>query len=84
MRVGTHHSSIYENRFFFTPELSKTGQITPEAVLKNHSKSQKIIKRIYYDFSKLLQMVICPVLESSGAKKIHFHRLRGDVFHPSQ
>jgi hypothetical protein len=23
------------------PELSKTGQITPEAVLKNHSKSQK-------------------------------------------
>jgi hypothetical protein len=29
-----------ENRFF-TPELCKTGQITPEAVLKNHSKSQK-------------------------------------------
>jgi hypothetical protein len=26
---------------FLPPELSKTGQITPEAVLKNHSKSQK-------------------------------------------
>jgi hypothetical protein len=30
---------------------------------------------IYYDFSKLLQGVICHVLESSGGKKIHFHRL---------
>jgi hypothetical protein len=30
----------YENGFF-TPELSKTGQITPEVVLKNHNKSQK-------------------------------------------
>jgi hypothetical protein len=38
---------------------------------------------IYYDFSKLLQGVICPVLESSGSKKIHFHRLEGDVFQPS-
>jgi hypothetical protein len=26
---------------FYPPELSKTGQITPKAVLKNHSKSQK-------------------------------------------
>jgi hypothetical protein len=26
---------------FLPPELSKTGQITPEAVLKNHRKSQK-------------------------------------------
>jgi hypothetical protein len=30
----------YEN-VLFTPELSKVGQITPEAVLKNHNKSQK-------------------------------------------
>jgi hypothetical protein len=34
----------YENEFF-TPELSKTGQITPKAVLKNHSKSQRNHKR---------------------------------------
>jgi hypothetical protein len=27
--------------YFLPPELSKTGQITPEAVLKNHNKSQK-------------------------------------------
>jgi hypothetical protein len=41
-RVGTHHTLTYENRFFNPPpELSKTGQITPEAVLKNHSKLQK-------------------------------------------
>jgi hypothetical protein len=33
----------YENGFF-TPELSKTAQVTPEVVLKNHNKSQKIIK----------------------------------------
>jgi hypothetical protein len=26
---------------FFTPKLSKTRKFTPEAVLKNHSKSQK-------------------------------------------
>jgi hypothetical protein len=26
---------------FLAPELSKTRQITPESVLKNHSKSQK-------------------------------------------
>jgi hypothetical protein len=26
---------------FLPTKLSKTGQITPEAVLKNHSKSQK-------------------------------------------
>jgi hypothetical protein len=30
----------YENGFF-TLELSQTRQINPEAVLKNHSKSQK-------------------------------------------
>jgi hypothetical protein len=30
-----------KNGFFLPFELSKTGQITPEAVLKNHSKSQK-------------------------------------------
>jgi hypothetical protein len=30
----------------------------------------------FYDFSKLLQVVICPVLEiSGGVRKIHFHRL---------
>jgi hypothetical protein len=40
MRVGTHHPSTYEN-VFLPPKLSETGQITPEAVLKNHSKSQK-------------------------------------------
>jgi hypothetical protein len=44
---------------------------------------------IYYDFSKLLQGVICPVLESSGGKKSIFidwgvmcsnpHRLGGKV-----
>jgi hypothetical protein len=44
---------------------------------------------IYYDFLKLLQRVICPVLESLGGKKIIFigwgvmcsnpHRLRGEV-----
>jgi hypothetical protein len=34
---------------------------------------------IYYDFSKPLQGVICPVLESSGVKNL-FHRLGGDVF----
>jgi hypothetical protein len=26
---------------FLPPELCKTGQITPEALLKNHNKSQK-------------------------------------------
>jgi hypothetical protein len=26
---------------FLSPEVSKIGQITPKAVLKNHSKSQK-------------------------------------------
>jgi hypothetical protein len=44
---------------------------------------------IYYDFSKLLQGVICPILESSGGKKSIFigwgvmclnpHRLGGEV-----
>jgi hypothetical protein len=44
---------------------------------------------IYYDFSKLLQGVICPILESSGGKKSIFidwgvmcsnpHRLGGKV-----
>jgi hypothetical protein len=42
MRVGTHHSRTYDNGFF-TPDFLKTGQIIPEAVLKNHSKSQKNI-----------------------------------------
>jgi hypothetical protein len=32
---------------FLPSELSKTGQITPEAVLKNHSKSQKNHKMKY-------------------------------------
>jgi hypothetical protein len=41
MGVGTHHPPTYENGFFLPPELSKTGQITPEAILKRHSKSQK-------------------------------------------
>jgi hypothetical protein len=40
MRGGTHHPPTYENGSF-TPELSKTGQITPEATLKNHIKSHK-------------------------------------------
>jgi hypothetical protein len=41
---------------------------------------------IFYDFSKLLQGVICPVLESSGGKKSILgvmcsnpHRLGGEV-----
>jgi hypothetical protein len=29
---------------YITPELSKTGQITPKEILKKASKSQKIIK----------------------------------------
>jgi hypothetical protein len=29
---------------FLPPELSKSEQITPKTVLRNHSKSQKIIK----------------------------------------
>jgi hypothetical protein len=33
MRVRTHHPPTYENRFF-APVLSKTGHITPKAVLK--------------------------------------------------
>jgi hypothetical protein len=37
---------------------------------------------IYYDFSKLLQGVICPVLESSGGKKSIFIGW-GDVLQPS-
>jgi hypothetical protein len=37
---------------------------------------------IYYDFSKLLQGVICPVLESSGGKKSIFIDWGGDVFQP--
>jgi hypothetical protein len=37
MWARLHHPPTYENGFF-TPELSKTGQITPEVVLKNHSK----------------------------------------------
>jgi hypothetical protein len=41
MRVGTHHPQPMKIDFFYPSELSKTGQITPEAVWKNHSKSQK-------------------------------------------
>jgi hypothetical protein len=39
-RVGTHHPPTYKVDFL-PSKLSKTGQITPEAVLKNHNKSQK-------------------------------------------
>jgi hypothetical protein len=38
--VGTHHPQPMKLDFL-PPELSKTGQITPEAVFKNHNKSQK-------------------------------------------
>jgi hypothetical protein len=41
--VGTYHTQPIKMDFL-PPELSKTGQITSEAVLKNHNKSQKIIK----------------------------------------
>jgi hypothetical protein len=40
MRAGTHHPQPMKMELL-PPELSKTGQITPEAVLKNHNKSQK-------------------------------------------
>jgi hypothetical protein len=40
MAVGTHHPQPMKMEFL-PPKLSKTGQITPEAVLENHSKSQK-------------------------------------------
>jgi hypothetical protein len=52
MRVGTHHPQPMKMDFL-PPGLSKTGQITPEAVLKNHSKSrknQKIKNQIVLDF----------------------------------
>jgi hypothetical protein len=39
MGVGTHHPQPMKMDFL-PPELSKTGQITSEVVLKNHSKSQ--------------------------------------------
>jgi hypothetical protein len=35
---------------------------------------------IYYDFSKLLKRVICPVLESSEAKKNPFSYIGGYIF----
>jgi hypothetical protein len=38
MIVGTHHPQPMKIHFLPT-ELSKTGQITPKAILKNHSKS---------------------------------------------
>jgi hypothetical protein len=41
-----------------------------------------IFSVIYYDFSKLLQGVICHVLESPGNKKFIFMGW-GDVFQPS-
>jgi hypothetical protein len=59
MSVGTHCPPTYENGFF-TPELSKTGQITPEAILKNHSKSQKNHKmknQIVLDFKLVVYAV---------------------------
>jgi hypothetical protein len=40
MRGGTHHPQPMKMDLL-PPELSKTGQITPEATLKNHSKSHK-------------------------------------------
>jgi hypothetical protein len=43
MGVRTHHPPPMKMDFL-PPELFKTSQITPKAVLKNHSKSQKIIK----------------------------------------
>jgi hypothetical protein len=52
MAVGTHHPQPMKMEFL-PPKLSKTGQITPEAVLENHSKSQKNHKmknRIVLDF----------------------------------
>ena len=38
---GGLHNPQPMKRSISPPELSKTGQITPKAVLKNHSKSQK-------------------------------------------
>jgi hypothetical protein len=38
MRAGTHHPQPMKMDYL-PLELSKIGQITPEAVLKNHSKS---------------------------------------------
>jgi hypothetical protein len=42
--VGTHHPPTYENGFFTPLNFLKQDKSTPEAILKNHSKSQKIIK----------------------------------------
>ena len=43
MEGGLHNPQPIK-RSISPPELSKTGQITPEAVSKNHSKSQKNYK----------------------------------------
>jgi hypothetical protein len=43
MAVGTHHPQPMKMEFL-PPKLSKTGQITPEAVLENHKNHRKIIK----------------------------------------
>jgi hypothetical protein len=40
IRVGTHHPQPMKMDFL-PSQLFKIGQITPEAVLKNHNKSQK-------------------------------------------
>jgi hypothetical protein len=44
MRKNSTSSPTYEIRFFYPPQLSKIGQVNSEVVLKNHNKSQKIIK----------------------------------------
>jgi hypothetical protein len=41
MRARTHHPPTYENGFFTPLNFLKQGKSPPEAVLKNHSKSQK-------------------------------------------
>jgi hypothetical protein len=42
MGVGTHHPQPVKIDFLPT-ELSKTGQITPEVVLKNHKMKNQIV-----------------------------------------
>jgi hypothetical protein len=41
MGVGTHHPPTYENGFFYPLNFLKRDKSPPEAILKNHSKSQK-------------------------------------------
>jgi hypothetical protein len=50
---GVYFTPIYEGWNTSSPQLSKTGQNTPEAVLKNHSKSlknHKMKNQIVLDF----------------------------------